>query len=537
MDNQTFITTLIHQQLLSPDLLLEAGNQAKAENISLITYLLKQTSIPKDELAKTIAAAFDLPYIDLDRVKLSELTLTKVDEKIIQQHHVLPIQHTDNKLILAIADPTQSHVINTIKFHTGLTVESVIVAIDKLNTMIEKLRKNTLASAIVVNAEQEEHSIIDYVNRILQEAIHKNVSDIHIEPQSANYSIRFRQDGVLYPLLKLPVIQAKKMTVRLKIMAHLDIAEQRLPQDGRFNITSKSNQIMDCRLSTCPTLYGEKIVIRILNKTDTALTLTELGLNTVQQNTIEQALQKPQGMILVTGPTGSGKTITLYSALHYLNSTRINISTVEDPIEIELPGINQVNIHPKAGLDFATVLRAFLRQDPDILMIGEIRDKETADIAIKAAQTGHLVLSTLHTNSAAETITRLMNMGMLNYNLASSLSLIIAQRLVRCLCSQCKLPMECPEQLSIELFQQNKTIIYKPNGCEHCYQGYKGRTGIFEILLITESVKNQILQHANLLDLIQQQKAEGYINLRDAGLEKVKQGLTSLEELDRVLKD
>jgi type IV pilus assembly protein PilB len=387
----------------------------------------------------------------------------------------------------------------------------------------------------------EDAAVVQYVHQIMASAIQKGTSDIHIEPYEKHYRVRFRIDGVLYEIPIPNNMSANRITARLKIMAQLDIAERRLPQDGRFNLHLPLSSNFDFRLSTCPTINGEKIVIRILDPSTATLTINTLGLEPAQEIIFHSALSKPHGMVLVTGPTGSGKTITLYSAINKLNTTSTNISTVEDPVEIYLAGINQVNVNPKIGLNFAAVLRAFLRQDPDIIMVGEMRDLETAEIGIHAAQTGHLVLSTLHTNSAFETLTRLINMGIPHYNLATSISLIVAQRLVRRLCDHCKKTITIPisELLRMGFIKDDllNLTIYSPVGCQHCTQGYKGRVGIFEMLPVTEKISTAILDNNNILEISRLARLDGMQLLREIGLQKVKQGITSLEEINRITKD
>lgn len=418
--------------------------------------------------------------------------------------------------------------------------------LEKSEPLFESLKKHLTSKEPedeISNSQENDTSIVHYVHKILVDAVKQQASDVHFECYESYYQIRFRLDGILQLYINPPVHLANRIITRLKIMAYLDIAERRLPQDGRFKlvIDKTSMQQIDCRISTCPTIYGEKIVVRILNPTNISLTIDNLGLTDEQRNIFLNYLAKPQGMILVTGSTGSGKTVTLYSAIRHINNASLNISTVEDPVEIYLASINQVNINPKAGLDFATVLRAFLRQDPDVIMVGEIRDLETAEICVRAAHTGHLVLSTLHTNNATETLTRLLNLGIPRYNVATSLKLIIAQRLVRRLCEYCK----CEITLSNSLLEQEGFVleklipqkIYTAHGCNKCIQGYKGRIGIFELLPITELMQKLILSNSDALTIAAQSKKEGMVCLREIGLLKVSQGLTSLSELNRVINE
>lgn len=400
-----------------------------------------------------------------------------------------------------------------------------------MHSNIHSIQNQSLILAANAKENAESVQIISTVNQILTNAVQMRASDIHFEPLEKCLRIRYRIDGLLHEIVSFEHDLAPRITSRIKIMASLDIAEKRLPQDGRFNIQMTAVHAIDCRVSTCPTIYGEKTVVRILNLTAKHPTIEELGLNVQQKECILKSIQRPQGLILVTGPTGSGKTITLYSIINQLNSESINISTIEDPIEMKIKGINQVNINPKIGLTFHDTLRAFLRQDPDIIMVGEIRDRETAEIAIKASQTGHLVLSTLHTNNAAETLIRLLNMGIPAFYIANSISLIIAQRLVRVLCNHCKTLCNTPTH------ESGLTPFYKAQSCIECLQGYYGRTGIFEIMPISQSIKNLIMTSKNVLDIQQAAQQEGMISLYQSSLEKIKNGITSFAECDRVLKE
>lgn len=554
------------RRLVQDGLILEitaktAHAEAVAQHTPFIQYLVEQKLIAPALLARTIAYDFGLPLLDLQTFDLKHIPRNLVSEKFIRQHHILPLWHRGKQLFLAIADPTQQIVLNEIKFHTGLIINCVVVEENKLKQLIEQISStqemlsldqlnNTALDELlhieeknitINSSDTEDAPIVRYVNKILLDTINKGASDIHFEPYEKHYRIRKRLDGVLYEIGSPSINLASRITARLKIMAQLDIAERRIPQDGRFKMQLPNKSAIDFRVSICPTIHGEKIVIRILDPNNTALLIESLGLENKQEDLLQSAITKPHGMILVTGPTGSGKTITLYTILNQLNTSNINISTVEDPVEIYLAGINQVNINPKAGLTFATVLRAFLRQDPDILMVGEMRDLETAEIGIQAAQTGHLVLSTLHTNSALETLTRLSNMGIPAYNIATSVSLIMAQRLARLLCGHCKETIVIPdEELLREGFIMNDLrdlTLYAPVGCEYCAHGYKGRIGIFEILPVTNTIGNIIMRNGNVLDITNQARMEGMCTLREAGLNKVKLGLTSLAEINRITKD
>jgi type IV pilus assembly protein PilB len=550
---------LLQNNLLTPDRVELALTQSRQTQVSFITYLIQQQWILPKDLAIAIADDFGLPLFDLDTADKKSFPQV-VDEKLIQRHHVLPLWQKEKMLFVAVCDPTRQTALDEIKFHTGLTIKCVIVESDKLSQLISSREKQTqdilieneiekLTFSIEASLQKEiqahpekDTPITRYVNKIILDAITKRASDIHFEPYEKEYRIRYRIDGVLYSVASPPIHLTQRITARIKILAELDISERRIPQDGRFKWTSSEEKMIDLRISSCPTIHGEKIVIRILNGNTTILSVDQMGFELLQKKLFVDAIAKPQGMILVTGPTGSGKTITLYTALAILNTDEINISTIENPVEIYLRGINQVNINAKSGLTFAVAMRAFLRQDPDIIMVGEIRDLETAEIAIKAAQTGHLVLSTLHTNSAAETLMRLVNMGIPSYHLASSISLIIAQRLVRNLCLHCKVEIHIPEaELLREGFRENEMAslkIYKAQGCEFCTQGYQGRIGIFELLPVSESLGAIMMrQQANALDIAKQARAEGMQTLRESGLNKVRAGLTSLEEINRVTKE
>jgi type IV pilus assembly protein PilB len=468
------------------------------------------------------------------------------------------------RLFLAVADPTNLHAIDEIKFATGLGVEAIVVEDDKLQKAVDKAIEQAdaqmpnrgdddgvdLESLEVTGGDDElddkvsrddveDAPIVRFVNKLMLDAIRKGASDIHFEPYEKIYRVRFRMDGVLKEIAQPPVQLAGKLSARLKVMSRLDIAERRIPQDGRIKMKLSKNRSIDFRVSTCPTLFGEKIVLRILDASQAMMGIDALGYEPFQKALYEKNLARPQGMILVTGPTGSGKTVSLYTGLNILNREDTNISTAEDPSEINLPGVNQVNVNPKVGLTFASAMRAFLRQDPDVIMVGEIRDLETAEIAIKAAQTGHLVLSTLHTNDAPQTLTRLVDMGVKPYAIATSVSLIIAQRLARKLCSNCKQPMDVPrEALLKEGFDEADVAtglkIFTPKGCANCTDGYKGRCGIYQVLPVTDAIARIILAGGGAVEISDEAKREGVWDLRRSGLEKVKAGITSLEEINSV---
>ncbi len=496
-------------------------------------------------------------------MELDNAPLSLVDEKLIRQHHALPLFKRGNRLFVAVSDPTNLQALDEIKFHTGISTETILVEEDKLTKAIEKaldsadssmsdLLDEDLDNLEVtggdedrkddgVDADIDDTPVVRFVNKVLLDAINKGASDIHIEPYEKSFRIRFRQDGVLLEVAHPPQSMANRLIARIKVMSRMDIAERRVPQDGRIKMALSKKRAIDFRVNSCPTLFGEKVVLRILDPSSAKLGIDALGYEDNQKQLYLENLNKPYGMILVTGPTGSGKTVSLYTGLNILNTPDRNISTCEDPVEINLAGINQCNMNPKAGLTFASALRAFLRQDPDIIMVGEIRDLETAEIAIKAAQTGHMVMSTLHTNDAPQTLTRLANMGVPPYNIASSVNLIIAQRLARRLCSNCKKPVDIPrEALLEEGFKEDELgslKIYGPVGCDQCSEGYKGRVGIYQVMPVSEAMGRIIMENGNALQLADQAKKEGIADLRESGLKKVRDGVTSLEEINRVTKD
>jgi len=475
----------------------------------------------------------------------------------------LPLYKRGKRLFLGVADPTNLHAIDEIKFQTGLAVEAIVVEDDKLQKFLDKAIEQADASmpnlgddegvdldslevsggedeldAAVSRDDVEDAPIVRFVNKVMLDAIRRGASDIHFEPYEKTFRVRLRMDGILKEIAQPPVQLAGKIAARLKVMSRLDIAERRVPQDGRIKMRLSKTRAIDFRMSTCPTLFGEKIVLRILDPSQAMLGIDSLGYEPFQRELYLKFLAKPQGMILVTGPTGSGKTVSLYTGLHILNKEDTNISTAEDPAEINLPGVNQVNVNNKVGLTFAAALRSFLRQDPDVVMVGEIRDLETAEIAIKAAQTGHLVLSTLHTNDAPQTLTRLIDMGVKPYAIATSVSLIIAQRLARRLCSSCKQLVDVPaEALRKEGFQEADIPgikIYGPKGCQNCTDGYKGRVGLYQVMPVTESIGRIIMAGGNAIDITDQAAKEGVWDLRRSGLEKVRAGMTSIDEINSV---
>lgn len=554
---------LIQVGLLKEEVASTATENAIKQNIPFVTFIVTQKLIKADVLALTCSKEYGLPLFDLKALSLEVIPQDLLKSDIVSKHHALPLFKRGERLFVAISDPTNLKALDEIKYHTNLKTEAILVEENKFKNVIDKtlsaFEAASLGSfddkdleAIDITSEDEgmgsggtldkdEAPVVRYVNKLLLDAINSNASDLHFEPYEKTYRIRFRQDGILYEMSNPPVNLAQRLAARIKVMARLDISERRIPQDGRFKMRISNNRVIDFRVSSCPTLFGEKIVMRVLDPSSTRLDADSLGLEDFQKDIFLKTIHKPQGMVIVTGPTGSGKTVTLYTALNILNNNTRNISSCEDPVEINLPGINQVNVNVKAGLDFATALRAFLRQDPDIIMVGEIRDLETAEIAVKAAQTGHMVLSTLHTNSAADSLTRMINMGVPAYNLATSVSLVIAQRLVRQLCSHCKVPLKIPDPALLELgFKQEELqeiTLFSPKGCENCKEGYKGRFGIYEFLPISSEIQNIIMNGGNAIAIAKQAELEGMWTLKRAGLHKAKQGLISLEEISRVTLD
>jgi type IV pilus assembly protein PilB len=526
-----------------------------------IRFLVADKSINADDIASTLSRSFGCPLIDLANFDTLLIPDGIRNEKLIRKHNALPLYLRGKVLFVAMSDPTNLDALEEIQFNTGYATELVIANETALSNCIEKLleadsdaldisdidakelagidvQEERKKEENVALGDKEDAPIVVYINKILLDAIRKGASDLHFEPYENSYRIRFRIDGILNEVARPPVSLAARMAARLKVMSKLDIAERRVPQDGRIKLALSKKKSIDFRVSTLPTMWGEKVVMRILDSSSTMLGIDILGYAPKQKKIYMDALAQPQGMILVTGPTGSGKTVSLYTGLNILNTEERNISTAEDPVEINLDGVNQVQINIRAGLTFPSALRSFLRQDPDIVMVGEIRDLETAEIAIKAAQTGHLVLSTLHTNSAAETLTRLLNMGVPSYNVASSVTVIIAQRLARRLCSHCKVEEHIPEsELLAQGFlpeQLSEIKLFKPMGCDFCTGGYKGRVGIYEVIKISDITANLIMNGANSLDIAAQCQREGYNNLRQSGLEKAALGVTSLEEVNRV---
>ncbi|WP_367026430.1 type IV-A pilus assembly ATPase PilB [Methylococcus sp. ANG] len=557
------------KSLVKAGMLSEADAQAHFEDARrkktpFVSYLVSNKILDGLQIAQVAHQEFGLPLLDLDAVVFDIPPTQWVSEKLIRRHHILPLLRRGNHLFVAVSDPTNFLGLDEITFQTRLVTDCILVEENKLSRCIEavldaadtslkQLLEEDLDSLQITAGDDEgshaepeisgidDAPIVRFVNRLLLDAVRKGASDIHIEPYEKFLRIRFRHDGILHEVANPPAALGIKICARIKVMSRMDIAEHRIPQDGRIKMTLSRSRAIDFRVNTCPTLFGEKIVLRILDPGSAQIGVEMLGFEPEQRDYFLRALEKPYGMILVTGPTGSGKTVTLYTGLNLLNRVEANISTVEDPVEITVPGINQVNVNYKTGLTFAEALRAFLRQDPDIIMVGEIRDLETAEIAVKAAQTGHLVLSTLHTNDAPQTLNRLMQMGIPAFNIASSVLLIMAQRLARRLCPHCKREEKLPPEVLLASGFREEDIgnftLYGPGGCEQCVKGYKGRVGIYQVMPISEEINRIILEGGHVMALTEQAHAEGIADLRESGLKKVRAGITSLEEIDRVTRD
>jgi len=557
---------LVIEGLIDADDARFAQQSAVDQRVPLVTYLVESANVDSSRIAQIASQEFGAPRFDISAFDKEQLPEGLVEPELIIKHHALPLFHRGKRLFIAVSDPTNLAALDEIKFHTGISTEPIIVdeislsrAIsewiegqDTLGGGLEDLEAGELDGIDVGEPENpnkeaedaaiDETPIVRFVNKVLLDAIRQGASDIHFEPYEKDYRVRFRTDGMLQEVVRPPRNLAPRLSARLKVMSQMDISERRIPQDGRIQMKLTKNRNIDFRVNTLPTLFGEKIVLRILDPTSAQMGIDALGYEPDQKQMYMRALDQPQGMILVTGPTGSGKTVSLYTGLNILNEPHRNISTAEDPVEINLSGINQVHVNPRVGLGFAEALRSFLRQDPDVIMVGEIRDLETAEIAIKAAQTGHLVLSTLHTNSAAETITRLLNMGVPAFNLATSVSLIIAQRLARRLCKECKAPADhIPHDVLLEQGFTEEMLhgatIMKAVGCERCSDGFKGRVGVYEVVRITQSIANLVMTNANSMEIARQARQEGFHDLRSAALLKAAQGLITLEEVNRVTID
>ena len=534
--------------------------EATRAGVAFIQQLVASKKLSAKEVSLFAAQTFGYPLLDLNAVDVDQLPLNLIDSKIISNHRVIALGKRGNRVFVAMSDPSNEQVLQEVKFATGMTMEPVVVEDDKLATIVRKLTDSTAksleaatedvdlsgmeitdgeAQPDVVVEDIDDAPVVKYVQKILLDAINGGCSDIHFEPYEKFYRIRYRTDGILYDVAQPPLAIKEKIASRIKVVSRLDISEKRVPQDGRMKMTLSKTRAIDFRVSTLPTLFGEKICMRILDPSSATLGIDALGYEPEQKEHLLRAIGRPYGMVLVTGPTGSGKTVSLYTCLNILNKPGINISTAEDPAEINLPGVNQVNVNDKQGLTFAVALKAFLRQDPDIIMVGEIRDLETGEISIKAAQTGHMVLSTLHTNDAPTTLTRLMNMGIAPFNIASSVILITAQRLARKLCS-CKRPEDIPDEALLRAGFKEEDLDgswqpFGPVGCDICKNtGYKGRLGIYQVMPITDEMARIIMKNGTAIDLADQARREGVNDLRQSGLLKVKKGLTSLEEIEAV---
>ena len=553
------------QQLISEGIVSEAHMKAaqtdsQQQQVGLVSYLVEHKLANAYQLAQMLSQAFGDPLFDLDALSSEVIPKDLVDEKIVRKFNALPMFKRGQRLFVALSDPTRIDAIDAIAFNSRLSIETVVVEEDKLKKRIENLYADTMQSFDSFSSSDlhvdfddgeeegetelsdsvDEAPVVKFVNKMLVDAIRMGASDLHFEPYEKTFRVRFRVDGVMQKMANPPVQLASKIAARLKVMSQMDISERRIPQDGRIKLKISKNKAIDFRVNSLPTLFGEKLVLRILDPSSAMLGIEALGYEPDQQEMFLEALHKPQGMLLITGPTGSGKTVSLYTGINILNTGATNISTAEDPVEINLEGINQVNVNAKVGLTFANALKSFLRQDPDIVMVGEIRDLETAEIAIKAAQTGHMVLSTLHTNSAPETLTRLRNMGVASFNIATSVNLVIAQRLARRLCKNCKKPINVPRQSLLELgfndtdLDNPDNVIYEPVGCNECREGYKGRVGIYEVMKVSPDISRIIMEDGNAIDIKDAALKNGFRDLRRSGILKVLQGVTSIQEMMRV---
>ena len=551
---------LVQEKLLSEHEAESIQTQANTQSVPFVTQLVQSRKLSALEIAQSAAAAFGFPLLDLNSINSDYLPQKAIDAKLMLSYRVMALQNRGNTLFIALSDPTNLHALDDVQFQVGMALSPVVVEDDKLGKWINKIVEDsdtTLKSLggdedLNLDIESDEKApeaeqtdiddapVVKYIQKTLLDAINMGASDLHFEPYEKFYRIRYRIDGELREIAKPPLAIKDKIASRIKVISSMDISEKRVPQDGRMKLVLSKSRAIDFRVSTLPTLQGEKIVMRILDPSSATLGIDALGYEPEQREALLEAVQRPYGMVLVTGPTGSGKTVSLYTCLNILNQPGINISTAEDPAEINLPGVNQVNVNEKAGLTFAAALKAFLRQDPDVIMVGEIRDLETADIAIKAAQTGHMVLSTLHTNDAPGTLSRLMNMGVAPFNIASSVILITAQRLARRLCKVCKHPVDIPKEALLRAGFTEEELdgswqVYGPKegGCDACNgSGYKGRVGIYQVMPITDEMSRIIMKNGTAHDISDQARREGVKDLRQAGLLKVKQGLTSLEEIE-----
>ena len=551
---------LVEDNLIEEDAAREATEEASKNRVPFVTHLVRARLVGAREIAISASAEFGTPLLDITTLDPEVIPRNLVDEKLIRANRAIPIFHRGNRLFVAVSDPTNRTGLDEIKFQTGITTEEVLVEEDKLGSFIDAFLEareggelGDVAVDLGLEAEDEDSGepdeddtvsaandapVVRFVNKMLTDAIRCGSSDLHFEPFEKAYRVRFRIDGVLHEVARPPVNLARRISARLKVMSQMDISERRVPQDGRIKLKISRSKAIDFRVNTLPVLFGEKLCLRILDPGSAKMGIDALGYESDQKALYLEALHKPQGMFLVTGPTGSGKTVSLYTGLNILNTPELNISTAEDPVEINLEGINQCPVNHKIGLDFSEALRSFLRQDPDIVMVGEIRDLETANMSIKAAQTGHMVMSTLHTNSAPETLTRLRNMGVPAFNLATSINLIVAQRLARRLCD-CKIKLDLPKKALMEKGFTERDLdegleTFGPRGCEKCTGGYKGRVGIYEVMKVTPEISKIIMADGNSLEIAEMSKREGFNNIFQSALLKVKSGMTSLEEIDRV---
>ncbi|MDZ4140502.1 MAG: type IV-A pilus assembly ATPase PilB [Methylotenera sp.] len=553
--------TLIQEKLLSEDEARAIQAQANAANSLFITQLIQSKKLSALAIAETSAKAFGCPYFNLDAFNIDYLPAKKIDGKLMQTNRVLALQVRNNTLFVAISDPTNLHALDSVQFQMGMSLSPVVVEDDKLGRWIDKIVEASDTSMksldvgdddydlggedfaqeeVAQTQEVDDAPVVRFLNKMLLDAINMGASDLHFEPYEKFYRVRYRVDGILREITQPPLAIKEKLASRIKVISGMDISEKRIPQDGRMKLVLSKTRTIDFRVSTLPLINGEKIVMRILDPSSATLGIEALGYEPLQKEALLSAVSRPYGLVLVTGPTGSGKTVSLYTCLNILNNPGVNIATAEDPCEIPLAGINQVNVNDKQGLTFAAALKSFLRQDPDIIMIGEIRDLETADMAIKAASTGHMVLSTLHTNDAPSTLTRLLNMGVAPFNIASAVSLITAQRLARRLCKTCKVPInDVPKEALLGVGFTEEDLdgtwqLYGPKegGCDLCNEGYKGRVGIYQVMPITDAISRIIMKQGTAHDIADQAKIEGVKDLRQSGLMKVMQGLTSIEEVE-----
>ncbi|GAA0200101.1 type IV-A pilus assembly ATPase PilB [Kangiella japonica] len=566
---ETGLTGLAHmlvaEGLIEKDKVKEAIERAKEEKVGLIDWLVNAGWVKGADAVKAQGVNFGAPYFDANAINSDNLPKDIIDLKMMRKHRVIPLYMRGTRLFVGVADATNLKSLEEIRFQTNCSVEAVLVEPSKLDSLVDKLIDEkeseslsdfddadldnidldavdeSQAGDIEEGAERDDAPVVKFVKKMLVDAIRKGASDLHFEPYEKKYRVRFRIDGLLHEVASPPIQLSSRISARLKVLSNLDISERRVPQDGRVKLKLSKTKAIDFRVNTLPTLFGEKIVMRILDPTSAMLGVDALGFEAQQKKHFMEAISKPQGMVLVTGPTGSGKTVTLYTGVNILNDEHKNISTAEDPVEINLTGVNQVNVNVKAGLTFASALRAFLRQDPDIVLVGEIRDLETAEIAIKASQTGHLVLSTLHTNSAPETLTRLVNMGVAPFNIATTVNLVVAQRLARRLCEHCKKPSQLPDEALLEegftKEELNELTVYEPVGCDKCTLGYKGRVGLFQVMPVSDAMGRIIMEGGNAIDIADQARKENIPDLRRTGLNKVKLGATSLEEVNRVTQE